>query len=147
MEGTSTHVLVVAYRTATTKPLLDAVRKRAAKSPSTFTLLVPTDRVADPQTERPEQALELALPLLKEAAGGHVEGILGDADPLVAVRDAARERAYDEVIISTLPRGVSRWLRRDLPGRVREELGLPVTHLVAERPRVLPARLPASLSD
>ena len=75
--------------------------------------------------------LELAIPLLEEAAGGHVEGMVGDTDPFVAVRDALAVEAFDEAIISTLPARVSRWLHRDLPSRV-EQLGLPVTLVTAK---------------
>ena len=147
MEHASTHVLVVAYRTASTKPVLNAIRERANRGPTEFTLLVPNDRVVDPNTETPEQALELALPLVEQAAGRPVQSILGDPDPFTAVREAVTDRPYSEVIISTLPRAFSRWLKRDLPRRVREELELPVTQVVAERPRLLPPRMPSSLSD
>jgi GABA permease len=42
-----------------------------------------------------------------------------------------REITFDEIIVSTLPAGPSRWLKRDLPHRVEREYGLPVTHVVA----------------
>jgi hypothetical protein len=76
--------------------------------------------------------LELAIPLLEEAVRGHVEAIVGDSDPFVAVRAAVTELAIDEIIISTLPARVSQWLRRDLPRRV-EQFGLPVTVVTAQQ--------------
>ena len=79
-----TRVLVVAHRTAATPRLLDEVRARAGRSPCSFTLLVPRP-YWDPQTEEAATTLELALPLLDEAAGGHVEGTIGDSDPFAAV--------------------------------------------------------------
>ena len=70
--------------------------------------------------------LELALPLLEQAAGGPVEGIVGDSSPLDAIADVVNSRGFDEVILSTLPARVSRWLKLDLPSKV-SGLGLPVT--------------------
>jgi hypothetical protein len=126
-----TRVLVVAHRTAATPTLLDEVRARARRSPCSFSLLVPRP-YWDPQTEEAAATLELALPLLDEAAGGHVEGTVGDSDPFVAVEQAVEGGRFDEIIISTLPARVSRWLRRDLPHRV-EALGLPVTVVTAKQ--------------
>jgi hypothetical protein len=126
---TASKVLIVAHRTAATPALLERVRARAASGPCTFTLLVPRP-YWDPETEEAAVVLELALPLMEEAAGGHVEGIVGDNDPFVAVRDTLAAGSFDEVIISTLPARVSHWLRRDLPARV-ERLGIPVSVVTA----------------
>jgi hypothetical protein len=123
--STPRRVLIVAYRTAATPALLEAVRDRAARAPACFTLLVPRP-YWDPDTEEAALTLELALPLLDRAADDRVEGLVGDPDPLVAVQDALAREPFDEVIVSTLPARVSHWLRRDLPSRV-EQLGVPVT--------------------
>jgi hypothetical protein len=135
----STRVLVVANRTAATPALLDAVRERAARGACSFTLLVPNpvrglDRATDPEDhDRSEGAavLELALPLLAEAAGGPVDGRVGDAEALAAIQDAVNLGDFDEIIISTLPTRVSRWLHLDLPRKVAG-LGLPVTTVTAQ---------------
>jgi hypothetical protein len=124
-------VLVVAYRTAATPLLLNAVRARAARSPCAFTLLVPRP-YWDPDTDEASATLELAIPLLEESAGHRVDGVIGDSDPFVAVRDAVTRIGVDEIIISTLPARVSHWLRRDLPRRV-EQFGLPVTVVTAQQ--------------
>jgi hypothetical protein len=132
MSTTATRVLVVAHRTAATPRLLEEVRARAQRHPCAFTLLVPR-RYWDPDTEESAAVLELAIPLLEEAAGGHVEGIVGDSDPFAAVQHTLVGGTYDEIIISTLPARVSHWLHRDLPSRV-ETLGLPVTVVTARGP-------------
>src|SRR5437764_12128095 len=124
-------VLIVAHRTAATPLLLNAVRARAARAPCSFALLVPRP-YWDPDTEEAEMTLELAIPLLEKAARSRVEGLIGDSDPLVAVREAVTTLGIDEIIISTLPARVSRWLRRDLPHRV-DEFGLPVIVVTAEQ--------------
>jgi hypothetical protein len=124
-------VLIVAYRTAATPPLLAAVRERAARGPCEFTLLLPRP-YWDADTEESALTLELALPLLDEAAGSHVEGLVGDTDPFVAVQGALQRTPFDEIIVSTLPTHVSHWLRMDLPARVRR-LGVPVTVVTASR--------------
>jgi hypothetical protein len=121
--------LIVAYRTAATPLLLAQVRERARRSACAFTLVVPRP-YWDPDTDEAAATLELAIPLLEEAAGGHVEAIIGDTDPFVAVRDAVERLGFDEIIVSTLPARVSHWLHRDLPSRV-EQLGLPVTVVTA----------------
>jgi hypothetical protein len=128
---TPTRILVVANRTAATPALLAEVGKRASQAPVRFTLLVPRP-FWDPDTEESAVTLELAIPLLEEAAGGHVDGVVGDTDPFVAVREALERGPFDEVIISTLPTHVSRWLHLDLPARVRR-LGPPVTVVTARR--------------
>jgi hypothetical protein len=128
--STPRRILIVAYRTAGTPRLLEEVRRRAASEPCEFTLLVPRP-YWDPDTEEAALTLELAIPLLEGAAGGHVEGLVGDADPFVAVRDVLASGHFDEAIVSTLPARVSHWLRRDLPSRV-EALGIPVTVVTAK---------------
>jgi hypothetical protein len=126
-----TRVLVVAHRTAATPRLLDEIHARSRRSPCDFTLVVPRP-YWDPETEEAAATLELAIPLLDEAAGGHVEGFVGDSDPFAAVEHAVEGGGFDEVIISTLPARVSRWLHRDLPHRV-EALGVPVTVVTAQQ--------------
>jgi Mrp family chromosome partitioning ATPase len=125
------HVLVVAHRTAATPRLMEAVRRRAQGKSCTFTLLVPKP-YWDPDTEEAELVVELAVPLLEQAAGRRVDAVIGDSDPVEAVRQLVSATAVDEVIVSTLPERVSRWLRRDVPSRLRA-LGLPVTVVTAEQ--------------
>jgi hypothetical protein len=127
-------VLVVANRTAATPALIACVRERAQRGPATFALLVPNsasglERIADPEDQgrsEAEETIELAIPLLEEAAGGPVEPMVGVHEPLAAIQDAINLHGFDELIISTLPKRVSRWLKLDLPSKL-SGLGLPVT--------------------
>ena len=131
-------VLVVANRTAATPALIAAVRDRAERGPAQFTLPVPNtssgfERIADPEDHAETEAqstLELALPLLEEAAGGPVTGMVGAPEPLAAIHDAVNLHGFDEIILSTLPQRVSKWLKLDLPSKV-SGLGLPVTTVTA----------------
>jgi hypothetical protein len=138
-------VLVVAHQTAATAPLLDAVKERAERGPARFHLVVPRRphglaKVADPEEYGEEEARRVladALPKLSAVAGHEVTGGVGDAEPLMAIQDAVNLGDYDEIIVSTLPLGVSKWLKLDLVSKARG-LGLPVTHVLA------PSRVEAS---
>jgi hypothetical protein len=123
----STRILVVANRTAAAPQLLEEIRRRRDAGPCEFALLIPDvhDRKAADWT------LETALPLLRRKAGGPVKGLVGGPDPLASVQDALRDGGYDEIIVSTLPRKSSKWLRRDLVRQI-EGLGLPVTAITPE---------------
>lgn len=131
-------ILVVANKTAATPALIEAVRERAARGPARFTLLVPNTahglhKLVDPEDQAATEAqttIELALPLLEEAAGGPVDSMIGVAEPLAAIQDAINLHGFDELIISTLPQRVSKWLKLDLPSKAAG-LGLPVTTVIA----------------
>ena len=133
-------VLVVAHKTAATPALLRAVRERAARGPARFHLLVPNPVLAEwhpmhgerHETSVGEHVLALALPLMDEAAGGRVDGSVSIRhDPMDAIEETLHDGDFDEIIISTLPGSVSRWLHIDLPSRVKH-LGLPVTTVIAQ---------------
>jgi hypothetical protein len=143
MESSSpSRVLIVAHQTATAQALLDAVHDRAARGPCTFTLVVPAavhglqkldpEDPAEADVDAAQAVLDQALPpLAKAAAPAPVDGIIGSAIPLNAVMDAINLRGFDEVIVSTLPHHLSRWLRLDLPHKIGG-LGLPVTTVTAK---------------
>jgi hypothetical protein len=126
----TTHLLVVANRTVDSPELLAAIRERNARGPVHATMLVPAAYSERAQAER---RLESAVASLS-ADGIAAEGILGDADPIVAVQEAWNPGRYDEVVVSTLTEGSSRWLQIDLPHRVARLTDCQVKHVaVPER--------------
>jgi hypothetical protein len=127
-------VLIVAHQTADSPELAEAVARRSDEGPSTFTLLVPArpQPGLDPRgIAEAEGRLELAVPLLSEAAGEAIIGVVGTHEPLAAVQDALNLLGFDEVIIGMLPVRSSRWFKVELPRKVRA-LGVPVTEVITE---------------
>ena len=126
-------LLVVANRTAGSPELLERLEGRAEQGPITVTLLVPA--TWDPTD--PHGGRETAARTLKEslhqlrAAGLHAQGVVGNADPVAAVRDIWDPERFDEVIVSTLPSAISQWLKLDLPRRVERITQCPVAHVLA----------------
>ena len=129
------HVLVVANKTASSEELLSAMKERADRGPTEFHLVVP----ASPRgaswafdmnagQEAAEHDLEGALARMRER-GFDVHGEIGDADPVAAVSDSTHSGDYDEVIVSTLPKHLSKWLHLDIARKVAHATGLPVKHV------------------
>jgi hypothetical protein len=120
------HVLVVANVTATSEELLAALRERAARGACRFTLLMPRG------APDAELRLKEALDALRAAGLEQVSGQVGDPDPIVAVMEAWDPMQYDEIVVSTLPTGMSRWLGLDLPRRLEKLTSVPVHHVVSQ---------------
>ena len=128
--------LVVANRTLGGDHLLAKVRESLAAGPSEFHVLVPASHTKDllwtegADRATAEQRLAEALARFR-AVGAAATGEVGDANPVEAIGDVLRRETFDEIILSTLPPGVSRWLGQDLPHRVEKQFRLPVSHVVA----------------
>jgi hypothetical protein len=130
-------VLVVANRTAESPELLTALQERAARGPCAFTLLVPQTPhglawAADPDAgqDEAEEHRQAFIEELREEGIDLADAKVGDGDPLAAIQDECNFNDYDEVIVSTLPLKLSKWLRVDLPRKARAATGLPVTHVI-----------------
>jgi hypothetical protein len=121
-------VLVVANVTATSDELLDALRERSAAGACRFTLVMPASG-AEARTR-----LEEALDRMREAGLENVEGSVGNPDPVVAVMDIWDPMKFDDIVVSTLPTGSSRWLGLDLPHRLEKLTAVPVRHVVSQPP-------------
>ena len=135
----SARVLVVANRTAESPELREALKKRAAEGECEFTLLVPSTPhglawAANMHAgeEEAEEHREGFLAGLRDEGLNVVEAKVGDSDPLAAVSDECNTSSYDELIVSTLPVHVSKWLKLDLPHKAGHATGLPVTHVEAK---------------
>jgi len=138
-------ILVVANVTADSPELIAALTEGAGRARCSFTLLVPAPAGGRAGREAAEQRMEAALAAMR-AARLDVEGRVGDQDAIAAVHDAWDPTQYDEVIVSTLPTGTSRWLQVDLPHRVERLTSVRVTHVVSQpkpaTPHAEPTRAP-----
>ncbi|MGH2662895.1 MAG: hypothetical protein ACRDH8_08815 [Actinomycetota bacterium] len=130
--------LVVANQTLGGQHLAEKVRACLAAGPSRFHVLVPATSPQDHVMWTEGEAIAMAQQRLERALdqfrhlGAEADGEVGDESPFEAIQDAVREQEFDELILSTLPAGLSRWLKQDLPHRVERALDLPVTHVVGE---------------
>src|SRR5689334_14491298 len=125
--------LIVANQTLASAELLHEVLARK-NDETEFRVLVPASHIEGVvSTEgaaiaRARVALEQALAGFREE-GIDATGEVGDGDPVLAVGDVLNRYDIDEIVVSTLPPGVSRWLKRDLPNRLRRRYDIPVTHV------------------
>ena len=134
-------VLIVANQTADSPELIEALRERASQSDAEFTLLLP--RLPGVETDARGRLDEIVSGWRE--AGLEASGEVGDSDPVVAVKEAWDPGRFDEVVISTLATGASKWLPIDLPHRVERMTGVTVRHVVgtaAEEPKDEPAPAP-----
>lgn len=147
--------LVVANQSLDSNELMGLVRERVAAGPAEFWLVVPATPVKDLASNAmpipmpvmggtptlpapPKEARRMAQAKLDAAvqkltaAGVRVSGTVGDPDPLRAVEEAMVGGEFDEIIISTLPARLSRWLHQDLPARLEHRVHVPVTHVATQ---------------
>ena len=137
-----TRYLIVANQTLCGDALLERVRRLVAEAPCSLHVVVPATHTKDQAfyTEGgahavAEKRLEAALERFR-GLGVEVDGEVGDASPMLAVRDCLMTGHYAGVILSTLPAGVSRWLKQDLPHRLERTFGVPVLQITGEYERV-----------
>jgi hypothetical protein len=129
--------LVVANQTVTEPHLLQKVRECMAGGQSSFHIVVPASRPSEGATWTEHQAqaaaeerLNAGLDAFKKL-GADVTGEVGDPSPVQAVGDVLLHSDYDEIILSTLPSGPSRWLKQDVVSRMNRRYDIPVTHVAA----------------
>lgn len=122
-----THLLVVGNRTIDSPELLSALVARGRQGPLRVTLLAATPW---PEREAARRRAQHAAEALA-AEGIEADVVLGDGDPVVAVREAWDARLHDEVVVSTLDPSLSHWLRIDLAQRVARLCDCQVRHVVS----------------
>jgi hypothetical protein len=122
--------MLVANQTVESEELRQAALRIASDDRTAeFTLVVPATRVVrglmwdEVETKAVAQSrLEAGMRLLRSAGCNVVEGRVGDEDPVLAIEDELRRRRYGGIVISTLPPGVSRWLKLDIVSRIQRRL-------------------------
>jgi hypothetical protein len=122
-------LLVVANVTAGSDELIECLRERSDKGACQFTLVMPASG-ADAR-----ERLDSALERMRATGLQNVDGRVGDPDPVVAVMEMWDPMKFDEIIVSTLPTGSSRWLGLDLPHRLEKLTSVPVHHVVSHPPQ------------
>ena len=140
--------LVVGNQTLAGPALMAAIAERIASGePTRFHVVVPATPIQDGFTwdeDKTQAAAQERLDaMLDQLRGLGVEasGEVGHKDPVEAARDAMRGHPVDEVILSTLPPGLSRWLGQDAPTRLKAAVAVPVVVITAE-----PAKAPSVAS-
>jgi hypothetical protein len=131
--------IVVANQTLPSAALADAIATRIESGVTSFHVVVPATPPAshgltwDEDDSRKEATarLEEFLVHLRDR-GLEVSGEVGDRDPVAAVRDALRGRDVGEILLSTLPPGMSRWLGQDVPSRLRGAVPVEVSVVYEE---------------
>jgi hypothetical protein len=147
-------VLLVANQTLAGAEVAAFVRSRMADAPPDFTLLVPataydhreqvprvlhtlgwsapspnpSEQTEDADYEHARARLEYGLSTLK-GLGARVDGVVGAPDPFKAISEVLERRHFNEIVVFTLPKGISRWLHLDLPHHIERKFHVPVTVL------------------
>jgi hypothetical protein len=124
------NVLVIANQTLVSEPLVERIRARAARGAASFLVVAPQSHEYDelPEAERRLRRLVAEL----RSLGIEAHGQIAHPDPHTAAMQAVHDERVDEIIVSTFPGEKSGWLRRDLVERLRNDVGLPVDHVVSE---------------
>jgi len=132
-DGLAVHVtLVVANRTATGSELIETLEAQAERDGDrVFIVVVPQERGDGKAALQARRRLSQLVGTLRDA-GILASGMIGDPDPYTAALNALELFTVDEVVISTLPKERSGWLRSDLVGRVKRSTNAHVEHVVVE---------------
>src|ERR1700742_536793 len=133
-------ILVVANQTAAGRELLDEIANRCRGNDCEVMLVCPgmvgsrAERWAsdvDKGMDAARERMSRSVAALRRV-GVEVRAEVGDPDPNMAIEDALRVFPADEIVISTLPPGESRWLEHDVVEPPRGEVPLPMPHVIVD---------------
>lgn len=133
-------LLVVANETVEGEALLEEIGQRCHNRNCEILVVTPALAASrashwasdiDEAIELARQRMELSL-IAIDQLGLKARGEIGDSDPNVAIEDALRVFPADEIVISTHPPERSRWLEHGVVERARNEIDLPITHVVVD---------------
>ena len=131
--------LVIANQTLSSEELRLEISERIQAGPVGFYVVVPATPIQHALTWDERETLQAARERLEailgwmRGRGVAADGEIGDRDPVNATLDALRRRSAEEIILSTLPAGRSRWIRQDVPTRLRRAVSLSVTVVTPTR--------------
>jgi hypothetical protein len=133
------HLLVVANETAASEALVEAIEANAKEGPERVTVVAPVNQPRqgyvvyyDTRRAAARRRLDRTLVALR-AAGITANGVVVEADPVSALRDAIDQLEPDEVIVSTHPQKQSGWMRRNMVEQMQRVSGhLPFEHVVVD---------------
>lgn len=149
--------LIVANQTLGGKELEDRIQARIEGSHGRFYVIVPmiepeleadawvpadpafgisgvrsgATEAIDEARQRSQHRLDRMIDKIR-ALGGEAEGEVVGPDPLQAVEDILERDSFAEIVVSTLPAGISRWVKMDLPSRIARRADVPVVTVEAE---------------
>jgi|SRR5689334_14871984 hypothetical protein len=133
-------ILIVANETLASPSLASAVAQRLASGPVAFFVVVPATPVGshrltwdeDEAHRAAQERLDAVLQRLR-GLGAEADGEVANRDPVIAVDDAMLKHPVNEIILSTLPEAKSRWLRQDVPSKLRAAFDVPIEVVTAPR--------------
>ncbi len=131
--------LVIANETLTSDQLHLEIARRIERGSVRFYVVVPATPIPHALVWEERESLHAARQRLEAILGwmrdrgAEADGEIGDRDPVAAAHDALRRQPADEIILSTFPAGRSRWIRQDVPTRLRRTVALPVTVITPTR--------------
>jgi hypothetical protein len=140
-ESRTRRVLVVANDVVGGNELLEEITRRIRRAGDAEVMIVspalvdrPLDLLAgevDDDIQEARRRLQVSVDALRRN-GIPADGEVGEADPVLAMRDALAKFPADEVFIIAHPHERANWLEQDVVEKAQRELTIPVTYIEVE---------------